>query len=136
MYKLASTIGALALILASFTASAFSETALSGLMSDIRAAYSWTCTGSACDAVWTEQVRSINALNAYVDYQMPDGMPLSQASGAQANRLASVVCSATARASYETLIWLVNAENRGIARLATVQRRAGVQVRICNKVVQ
>ncbi len=133
MNQLTKSIGAAILIFASYNAAAFSETGLTGLLQDLKGAFSWTCSGGACDAVWNEQVRSINALNSYIDNQMPDGISLTKTTGQLARSVADKICRTTMQGPYQTLIWLLNAENRGLTRLAIVQTSAGVNVRTCNK---
>lgn len=122
MTKLILTI---ALTFSAANAFAFSPTTLHSLISDVYNAHGWSCQGNACDAVWAEQIRSLNELVSYVDHYVSQ-TPIHSNTGQAAQMTARRICRANNTAPVQTLISLASAQNRGLFRLRTIQQLAGI----------
>lgn len=123
----------IALFFVSSSAFAFSEITLNNLIWDVDRAHSWACKGASCRQVWNEQVRALNALVDYVDYYVPFEYTLPTQTGAMAYNASYRICMSTATGRYETIAWLVAAQNRGLARLLNLQHQAYVNPYTCQK---
>lgn len=125
-----------ALFLAILPVSSFAS-ALGNQLQDIKEAYSWTCTGSACYELVNEQIKVLNTLKSFWDNLDPS-YPVDTLEGSLAKKAAIKICR-----SYYTdmdtnyLLALTNAENRAMLRLKEIQRRGAVEKpRVCRKVIK
>jgi len=93
-------------------------------MADIRTAFGYTCTGSACYGVWRDQLHAMNRFvqnyNVYITYAPEASVQMGELAQATTRR----VCGQKAEGACEWMKSLFHSKSAAIERLVEIQQGA------------